>query len=108
MVSGGKKPRKKPMESVRARVSVNFGLGLVFGDFFLRGLFSDKFDDFFLDQLFSRTYLGEHFCLFCSFTSVMTQNNIVKNLLKSHQKITVMRFFFSENESCDVAQERTA
>ena len=34
------------------------------------------------------------FSSFCSFTSVLTQNSIMKNLFKSHLKITIMGFFF--------------
>ena len=38
------------------------------------------------DQLFSKTYADEYFSSLCCFTSVLTQNNILKNLVKSHQK----------------------
>ena len=38
------------------------------------------------DQLFSKTYADEYFSSLCCFTSVLTQNRILKNLFKSHQK----------------------
>ena len=58
------------------------------------------------DQLFSKTYEDEYFSSFCCYTSALTQNSIQKNLFKSHRKITVVQFFFSEVVGCEVTEER--
>ena len=58
------------------------------------------------DQLFSKTHEDEYFSSFCCFTSALTQNSILKNLFKSHQKITLMGFLFSEAAGCEVTEER--
>ena len=47
---------------------------------------------------FAKVFRSEikYFSSFCSFTSVLIQHSIVKNLFKSHRKITAMGFFFRE------------
>ena len=44
----------------------------------------------------------------CFFTSALTQNSILKNLFKSHPKITLMGFFFGEISGFVVTEERTS
>ena len=47
---------------------------------------------------FAKVFRSEikYFSSFCSFTSVLIQHSILKNLFKSHRKITAMGFFFRE------------
>ena len=50
----------------------------------------------------------KYFSSFCSLTSVLTQNSILKNLFKSHRKITVIGFFLGEIAGLDVTEETTS
>ena len=47
----------------------------------------------------------KYFSSFCSFTSAVTQNSILKNLFKSQRKISVIGFFFSETAGFEVTEE---
>ena len=47
----------------------------------------------------------KYFSSFCSFTSAVTQNSILKNLFKSQRKISAIGFFFSETAGFEVTEE---
>ena len=60
---------------------------------------------------FAKVFRSEikYFSSFCSFTSVLTQNSILKNLFKSHQKkIESWGSFFREIAGFEVTGERTS
>ena len=60
---------------------------------------------------FAKVFRSEikYFSSFCSFTSVLTQNSILKNLFKSHQKkIESWGSFFREIAGFEVTEERTS
>ena len=61
----------------------------------------------FFQMTFVKVFRSEikYFSSFSSFTSALTQNSILKNLFKSHWKITAMGYFFSEIADFEVSEE---
>ena len=57
---------------------------------------------------FVKVYRSEikYLSSFCSFTSALTQNSILKNLFKSYRKITVMFFLFDKIAGFEVTERK--